>query len=630
MKKLYFLISLMSGAFALSAQVSADSLRQVWNDPGQADTIRLQAVHDLARLLLNEDPDSTYSLALQELELARKIRSKRWQGRALSLLGLVWRFRSDYIRALQQYEQSAALLEQAGDWNALASVYGSIGDVYRLQSDFPKALASINKSLLLAEKTGDRKKVADGYVSLATIYYEMPGNNDQARAYLLKAQALYEALGSQEGLSLVFGNLSSIYLDAGDYANALVFNEKGMAIQEKRGDLIGLATSLHNRAGIFSGQGRHREALADLDREIEIFRNLGDQEGLTDAYSSRGELWIELGRYPEAIRSCHSALQIARALGSPNLREVDACHCLYTAHLKQGDFQKALGYLEQYVAAKDSLQFTETTQLLKQMELERQTVADSLRREKEQFQLEMQHQQTLRKKDKTLGVLLAAGLGGALVAWGFGVRMFYFRRRSRQMQARSEALEKQQLLNEIDLLRTQVNPHFLFNSLSILSSLIHVDADLSEQFIEQLARSYRYILEQKDQTLVTLRTELEFIRSYAFLLKIRFETKFDLRVELEESVLDQYKIAPLTLQLLVENAVKHNRMSAREPLVVYVFLEQGYLVVKNRLRPRSQHERSTGTGLCNIINRYALLTDRPVRAGECDDEFVVKVPLLNA
>ena len=100
------------------------------------------------------------------------------------------------------------------------------------------------------------------------------------------------------------------------------------------------------------------------------------------------------------------------------------------------------------------------------------------------------------------------------------------------MQARSEALEKQQLLNEIDLLKTQVNPHFLFNSLSILSSLVHVNADLSEQFIEQLARSYRYILEQKDQPLVTLRTELEFIRSYAFLLKIRFENKFDLRVDL--------------------------------------------------------------------------------------------------
>ncbi|HRI62343.1 MAG TPA: histidine kinase, partial [Saprospiraceae bacterium] len=194
---------------------------------------------------------------------------------------------------------------------------------------------------------------------------------------------------------------------------------------------------------------------------------------------------------------------------------------------------------------------------------------------------------------------------------------------------RSEALGKQQLLNEIDLLKTQVNPHFLFNSLSILSSLVHVNPDLSERFIEQLARSYRYILEQKDQPLVTLRTELDFIRSYAFLLQIRFENKFDLRLDIAEPDLDRYKIAPLTLQLLIENAVKHNRMSVKEPLIVEVCLEnEQTLVVKNRLQPRTTPPASTGLGLQNIINRYALLTDRPVLAGEREEEFVVKVPML--
>jgi len=209
-------------------------------------------------------------------------------------------------------------------------------------------------------------------------------------------------------------------------------------------------------------------------------------------------------------------------------------------------------------------------------------------------------------------------------------RMLYFQKRSEGLQDKTQLLEKQQLINEIDLLKTQVNPHFLFNSLSILSSLVHVNADLSEQFIEQLARSYRYILEQKDQALVTLRTELEFIRSYAFLLKIRFENKFDLRIELPEEALDKYKIAPLTLQLLVENAVKHNRMSAQEPLVVEVTVENDYLIVKNKLRMRPQREHSTGMGLNNIINRYALLTDRSVKAGECEDTFIVRVPLLAA
>jgi len=221
-------------------------------------------------------------------------------------------------------------------------------------------------------------------------------------------------------------------------------------------------------------------------------------------------------------------------------------------------------------------------------------------------------------------------LGVLLLAFIFLARMLTFRRNSEKLQRKTEELEKQQLVNEISLLKTQVNPHFLFNSLSILSSLVRVDPDLSEQFIEQLSRSYRYILEQKDQSLVTLRTELGFIDSYAFLLKIRFENKFNLVVQLPDDILDRYKIAPLTLQLLVENAVKHNRMSVNEPLIVNITYEDSQmLVVKNRLQPRSTPTISTGMGLQNIINRYALLTDRPVWAGETEDQFVIRIPLLD-
>lgn len=198
-----------------------------------------------------------------------------------------------------------------------------------------------------------------------------------------------------------------------------------------------------------------------------------------------------------------------------------------------------------------------------------------------------------------------------------------------EVHLKAGQLEKENLLSQFSALKSQVNPHFLFNSLSILSSLVKKDPDLSEQFIDQLSRSYRYILEQKEQSLVTLRTELEFIRSYAFLLKIRFENKFDLRFDLPDDILDQYKIAPLTLQLLIENAVKHNRMSVKEPLIVEVSVENAQtLVVKNRMQTRHTAAASTGLGLQNIINRYALLTGRPVWAGECEDLFVVKVPLL--
>ncbi|GAB3642231.1 sensor histidine kinase [Spirosoma arcticum] len=202
-------------------------------------------------------------------------------------------------------------------------------------------------------------------------------------------------------------------------------------------------------------------------------------------------------------------------------------------------------------------------------------------------------------------------------------------RRLQDMQLRAERLEKENVQAQFAALKSQVNPHFLFNSLSILSSLVHADAELSEKFIDQLSRAYRYILEQKDNERVSLKTELEFIQAYRFLLNIRFENKFDVVVNVPEADQSRYSIAPLTLQLLVENAVKHNRMSAKEPLRVQIGLEGDCLLVCNNRQLRPQSEASTGVGLQNIINRYALLTDRPVFISENDGDFVVKIPLLN-
>lgn len=201
-------------------------------------------------------------------------------------------------------------------------------------------------------------------------------------------------------------------------------------------------------------------------------------------------------------------------------------------------------------------------------------------------------------------------------------------RRLEDVQLQAERLEKENLQAQFAALKSQVNPHFLFNSLSILSSLVHLDPELSEKFIDQLSRAYRYILEQKDNERVLLKTELEFIQTYRFLLNIRFENKFDVFIDASEAEQLQYSIAPLTLQLLVENAVKHNRMSTREPLLVYIYLEDDCLVVQNNLHPRPQTDTSTGVGLQNIITRYTLLTDQPVWVGESDGNFVVKIPLL--
>lgn len=197
-----------------------------------------------------------------------------------------------------------------------------------------------------------------------------------------------------------------------------------------------------------------------------------------------------------------------------------------------------------------------------------------------------------------------------------------------QLQLRAERLEKEAVQAQFDALKNQVSPHFLFNSLSILSSLVEVDPKLSIQFINRLSKAYRYILEQRENERVSLRTELDFLAAYTFLLTIRFEGKLYVTIDVPEADRDRFMIAPLTLQLLLENAVKHNQLSEENPLIVTITLLGETLQVSNPIRLRPVAENSTGMGLQNIVNRYALLTTRPVEISEHTGEFVVTIPLL--
>jgi two-component system, LytTR family, sensor kinase len=198
---------------------------------------------------------------------------------------------------------------------------------------------------------------------------------------------------------------------------------------------------------------------------------------------------------------------------------------------------------------------------------------------------------------------------------------------AQQKAAEAEKLQREYAQVRLQALKNQVNPHFLFNSLSVLSSLVHVSAETSDKFIQQLSKAYRYILEQKDIEWVTLQSELEFLDAYFFLLQIRFDKKIKLTMEIARDA-KEYKLPPLTLQLLIENAVKHNKMSNNEPLTISIISKGEYLVVSNTINKRDQHELSTGIGLENIQKRYAYITDKRIEVLERADEFVVRIPLI--
>lgn len=180
---------------------------------------------------------------------------------------------------------------------------------------------------------------------------------------------------------------------------------------------------------------------------------------------------------------------------------------------------------------------------------------------------------------------------------------------------------------QFESLKNQIDPHFLFNSLNVLSSLIEENPENAQRFTTSLSKVYRYVLEQKDKELVGIAEELSFAKTYMNLLKMRFENS--LFYEVPQMPFDpEAKVVPLSLQLLLENAVKHNIVSAHKPLNIRIFIDGDYLAIENNFQRKEVIQDREGVGLQNIASRYGIITNRKVRIEQDDQLFTVRIPIL--
>lgn len=222
-----------------------------------------------------------------------------------------------------------------------------------------------------------------------------------------------------------------------------------------------------------------------------------------------------------------------------------------------------------------------------------------------------------------------------LMAFGFRVNLFlncihaivFFMNQFKKAQLEAELLKKISIEAQFESLRNQINPHFLFNCFNVLSSLVYRDAETSAKFIAQLSSVYRYLLYNQERKVVRLEEELSFLDAYVFLLEIRFGKNLVVEKEVMEGDGKTF-IAPAVLQMLIENAIKHNVISQRNPLLIRVFSGNGWVSVSNNLQEKEIKEPSTQVGIKNILDRYGFLSDREVKIEKSEDSFTVKIPLL--
>ncbi|MDO1451499.1 histidine kinase [Rhodocytophaga aerolata] len=204
----------------------------------------------------------------------------------------------------------------------------------------------------------------------------------------------------------------------------------------------------------------------------------------------------------------------------------------------------------------------------------------------------------------------------------------YFFAQWHKTSLEKEALEKANLQTQFELLKNQVQPHFLFNSLNTLLSLVDEDTIRAKKFIKQLSFVYRYLLLSNEKTLISLGEELGFIQAYFFLLQTRFEEGLELKIAIPAD-LENYLLPPLTLQILLENAVKHNMLSSASPLLIRIESnDQQEILIRNNLQLKKASVHSARVGLANISAKYHFLNQPQILIRETEDEFIVRLPLI--
>lgn len=205
--------------------------------------------------------------------------------------------------------------------------------------------------------------------------------------------------------------------------------------------------------------------------------------------------------------------------------------------------------------------------------------------------------------------------------------IIYLIRRQQQVSIENEQLQAENIRNQYEVLKNQLNPHMLFNSLNTLRSLVRENQDKAQDYIQELSRVLRYTLQGNESESVSLREEMDFASAYIFLLKMRFENNLQFDIQTDRSF-EEYRLPPMSVQVLIENAVKHNEISNRKPLTIHITTDrEGNLSVSNTIQPKWSPTSSTGIGLANLAKRYHLLFKRDIQIME-DEDFTVSIPLI--
>ncbi|MBP0904064.1 histidine kinase [Mariniflexile gromovii] len=537
-------------------------------------------------------------------------------------------------------------------------------------NDPEKGLKISDSLITIAKKTNNINKYAISLLAKGAAL-SFIGKNSEALEIELKAYAIFDSINDTTGKSISLLNISYVQMHLKKYRKAQDYLLQALDFAEK--DNSRLLTNIYaNLASASVELEQYNEGIKYYKMALSHFKKIENFYGVSITYhgisiayrnlhdNTLGEKYGLLAlNYQKKTNSDYALSMIALNLGDIYLEEGkldtakkyldiggEASEKINYPHHKENyyenmarwhklnnDYKSALEYYEKYSIVKDSIYSLENEKISSEIEEQFQNELKTNEIKLLKTQKELATAEIEKNRFWALILILVTILCIAAIVVLY--QNYIGNKKSNellklekvQLSERNQLLESENILVQFETLRTQVSPHFLFNSLNALTSLIKTDKEKALRFTKEFSKIFRNTLELKKKNLITLKEELEHVNAYLYLQKMRFDSNLIININIDSKFLNDY-LPPFSLQMVIENAIKHNIITVESPLQIEINAKDSFLVVTNNLQPRQVTEDSTKTGVKNIISRYKYISELEPTFEITNNLFYVKLPLI--
>ncbi len=597
MRKLLFLLLVLYASscpcFSQDQQL-IDSLKTVAKTTKE-DTIKIKAFNYLSYLYWHNDTDSALSYANQALKLAEQVGFKKEVWGACNNLGAVTAMKGNFTQSRLYYERALTIAIGIGSKRLTGISYNNIGLAFSTEGDYPNALKNYLLALKILEEIGDKHICPYSYTNIGIIY-NTQGDFDKALKHYLISLKLSNETGDKTISAETYSHIGNNFASQNNFSEALKNNFISLKISREIKDKQGIARANVGIGEVYSKTNNFPEAIKYFSESLKIWSETGEKEALASTYLSIGDLYLKEKKYKEAFNNLDTGLLISKKIGSLiNIKK--SYEYLSILNNVQGNYKQALEHYKKSIVTKDSLfSQTKTKEITRNEMIYEQEKKDVITKAEQERKNSISKSEIERQK---LIRNFIAGAAGIIILFSLFTFFFYKHKRDAIQKQKETVLSLQVSETEMKALRSQMNPHFIFNALqSIQTFLLSHKPNEANTYLLKFSKLMRLVLENSQYSEVSLKEDMQALELYMQLESIRLPHPFTYKFHIDKAINEEEAtIPPLILQPFVENAIWHGLQYKPESGQIDIFISKRdnslYAVVQDNGVGRDMTKKNT-------------------------------------